>query len=99
MTPEQCHLVYHNSQQVEGSARWDRYSSSDLIDQQMDGQDEGSKMIYNQRDHTKRGGSQFGRHLKALAMKYQKRRRRTRPQTKPEDRPLPLLYAFDDPTP
>ena len=99
MTPEQCHLVYHNSQQVEGSARWDRYSSSDLNDQQMDGQDEGSKMIYNQRDHTKRGGSQFGRHLKALAMKYQKRRRRTRPQTKPKDRPLPLLYAFDDPTP
>ena len=55
MTPEQCHLVYHNSQQVEGSARWDRYSSSDLHDQQMDGQDEGSRRIYNQRDLTKRG--------------------------------------------
>ena len=33
MTPEQCHLVCCNSQQVEESARWDRYSSSDLHDQ------------------------------------------------------------------
>ena len=40
MTPEQCHLIYCNSQQVEESAGWDRYSSSDLHDQQMDGQDE-----------------------------------------------------------
>ena len=56
MTPEQCYLVYYNSQQVEGSAGWDRYSSSDLHYQQMDGQDEGSRRIYNQRDHTKRGG-------------------------------------------
>ena len=55
MTPEQCYLVYCNSQQVEGSAGWDRYSSSDLHYQQMDGQDEGSRRIYNQRDLTKRG--------------------------------------------
>ena len=55
MTPEQCHLVYCNSQQVEGSAGWDRYSSSDLHNQQMDDQDEGSRRIYNQRDLTKRG--------------------------------------------
>ena len=40
----------------ERSARWDRYSSSDLHDQQMDGQDEGSRRIYNQRDLTKKGG-------------------------------------------
>ena len=33
MTPEQCHPVYCNSQQVEGSTRWNRYSSSDLHDQ------------------------------------------------------------------
>ena len=32
MTPEQCHPVYCNSQQVEESAGWDRYSSSDLHD-------------------------------------------------------------------
>ena len=32
MTPEQCHPVCCNSQQVEGSAGWDRYSSSDLHD-------------------------------------------------------------------
>ena len=40
MTPEQCHLVCCNSQQVKESAGWDRYSSSNLHDQQMDGQDE-----------------------------------------------------------
>ena len=66
MTPEQCHPVYCNSQQVEGSAGWDIHLSRDLHNQQMDGQDEGSRRIYNQRDLTKRGGSQFGRHLKAL---------------------------------
>ena len=32
MTPEQCHPVYCNSQQVEGSIGWDRYSSSNLHD-------------------------------------------------------------------
>ena len=37
MTLEQCHLIYCNSQQVEESAEWDKYSSSDLYDQQMDG--------------------------------------------------------------
>ena len=47
MTPEQCHPIYCNSQQVEGSAGYDRYLSSDLHDQQMDGQDEGSRRIYN----------------------------------------------------
>ena len=55
MTLEQCHPVYCNSQQVEGSARWDRYLSSDLHNRQMDGQDEGNKKIYNQRDLTKKG--------------------------------------------
>ena len=55
MTPEQCDPVYYNSQQVERSAGWDRYSSSDLYNQQMDGQDEGNRKIYNQRDLTKRG--------------------------------------------
>ena len=55
MTLEQCHPVYCNSQQVEGNAGWDRYSSSDLHNQQMDDQDEGSRRIYNQRDLTKKG--------------------------------------------
>ena len=32
-------------------------------------------------------------------MKYQRRRRRTHPRTRPEDRLLPLLYPFDDPAP
>ena len=55
MTPEQCHAVHYNSQQVEGSAGWDRHSSGDLHNRQMDGQDERSRRIYNQRDLTKRG--------------------------------------------
>ena len=55
MTPVQCHLVYCNSQQVEESAGWDRYSSSDLHDQQMDGQDEWSIRIYNNRGLTREG--------------------------------------------
>ena len=54
MTPEQCHPVHCNSQQVEGSTGWDRHSSDDLHNRQMDGQDEGSRIIYNQRDLTKR---------------------------------------------
>ena len=53
MTPKQCHLVCYNSQQVEESAGWDRYSSSDLHDQQMDDQDEWSRRIYNNRDLTR----------------------------------------------
>ena len=32
-------------------------------------------------------------------MKYQRRRRRTHPRTRPENRLLPLLYPFDDPAP
>ena len=55
MTPEQCHAVHCNSQQVEGSVGWDRHSSGDLRNRQMDGQDEGSRRIYNQKDLTKRG--------------------------------------------
>ena len=50
MTPKQCHANHYHSQQVEGSAGWDRHSSDDLRNQQMDSQDEGSKRIYNQRD-------------------------------------------------
>ena len=55
MTPEQCHHVCCNSQQVEERAGWDRYLSSDLHDQQMDGQDEWSRRIYNNKDHTRKG--------------------------------------------
>ena len=55
MTPKQCHVVHCNSQQVEGNAGWDRHLSGDLHNRQIDGQDEGSRRIYNQRDLTKRG--------------------------------------------
>ena len=55
MTPEQCHPVYCNSQQVEGSVGWDRHSSSDLHNQQMDGQDKGSRRIYITREISRRG--------------------------------------------
>ena len=53
MTHKQCHLVHCNLQQVKESAGWDRYSSSDLHDQQMNGQDEWNRMIYNNRDLTR----------------------------------------------
>ena len=55
MTPKQCHAVHCNSQQVEGNARWDRHSSGDLRNRQMDGQDEGSRRIYIAREIS-RGG-------------------------------------------
>ena len=55
MTPEQCHANHYHSQQVEGSAGWDRHSSGDLRNRQMDGQDEENKRIYNQGDSMKRG--------------------------------------------
>ena len=49
------------------------------------------KNIYNQRDLTKRGGGgrQFERHQEVLLVKYQKRRRRIHPRTRPEDGPWP----------
>ena len=56
MTPEQCHVVHCNSQQVEGSTGWDRHSSGDLRNRQMDGQDEGSRRIYITREISRRGG-------------------------------------------
>ena len=40
MTHEQYHLGCCNSQQVEEGGRWDKHSSSNLHDQQMDGQDQ-----------------------------------------------------------
>ena len=55
MTPKQCHAVHCNSQQVEGSVGWDIHSSGDLHNWQMDGQDERSKRIYNQRDLRRKG--------------------------------------------
>ena len=74
MTSEQCHLVCCNLQQVEESAGWDRYSSSDTYDQQMDGQDEWSRRIYNNRNLTKRGAgrSKFLGLLKALTVKHRR---------------------------
>ena len=40
---------------------------------------------------------QFRGHQKALLVEYQRRRRRTHPRTRLEDRLSPLLSAFDDP--
>ena len=95
MTPERCHAIHCNSQQVEGSAGWDRHSSGDLHNRQMDGQDEGSRRIYNQKDLTNKEG-QFGRHEKALLVEYQRRRRRTHPRTRHEDGlwPSPQLWRW-----
>ena len=55
MTSEQCHANHYHSQQVEGSVGWDRHSSGDLRNRQMDGQDEENRKIYNQGDFTKKG--------------------------------------------
>ena len=54
MTPEQCHANHYHSQQVEGSVGWDRHSSGDLRNRQMDGQDEENRRINNQEDFTKK---------------------------------------------
>ena len=48
MTHEQCHANHYHWQQVEGSTGWDRHSSGDLRNRQMDGQDEENRRIYNQ---------------------------------------------------
>ena len=89
MTPKQCHAAHCNSQQVEGSVGWDRHSSDNLRNRQMDGQDEGSKRIYITREISRRGGRQFGRHQEVLLVEYQKRKRRIHPRTRPEDGPWP----------
>ena len=62
MTPKQCHTAHCNSQQVEGNVGWDRHSSGDLRNRQMDDQDEGNRRIYITREISRRGGRQFGRH-------------------------------------
>ena len=89
MTPKQCYAAHYNSQQVKGNARWDRHSSGDLRNRQMDGQDEGSRRIYITREISRKGGQQFGRCQEILLVEYQKRRRRIHPQTRPEDGPWP----------
>ena len=58
MTPEQRHAAHCNSQQVEGSVGWDRHSSGDLRNRQMDGQDEGSRKIYITREISRREDSE-----------------------------------------
>ena len=63
MTPKQCHVTHCNSQQVEGSAGWDRHSSGDLYNRKMDGQDEGSRRIYITREISRRGGTAIGKTL------------------------------------
>ena len=85
MTPKQCHAAHCNSQQVEGNAGWDRHSSGDLRNRQMDGQDEGSRRIYIIKEISRKGGQQFGRRQEVLLVEYQKRRRRIHHQMRPED--------------
>ena len=50
MTPEQYCLGCCNSQKVWEGGRWDKHSSSDLHDQQMEGQDQLKWDIYNVRN-------------------------------------------------
>ena len=84
MIPKQCHAVHCNSQQVEGSAGWDDTQvATCTIDRWMAKMKGAEKYIT--KEISRRGGGQFGRHQKALVVQYQKRRRRTHPQTRPED--------------
>ena len=55
MTPKQCHTAHCDSQQVEGNAGWNRHSSGDLYNRQMDDQDEGSRRIYIIREISRKG--------------------------------------------
>ena len=55
MTSKQCLAAHCNSQQVEENTGWDRHSSGDLRNRQMDDQDEGSKRIYITRERSHEG--------------------------------------------
>ena len=55
MTPEQYCLGCRNSQKVWEGGRWDKHSSSDLHDQQMESQDQLKGDIYNVRNPPRRG--------------------------------------------
>ena len=55
MTLKKCHAAHCNSQQVEGNVGWERHSSDDLRNQQMNGQDEGSRRIYIIREISRKG--------------------------------------------
>ena len=55
MTPEQYCLGCHNSQKVWEGGRCDRHSSSDLLDQQIEGQDQLKGDIYNVRNPLEKG--------------------------------------------
>ena len=96
MTLEQYHLVCCNSHQVEESPGWDRYSSSDLHDQQMNGQDEWSRRIYNNRGLTKRP-----RRMTVLKTLYSSNREA--PENRKEEEfilghnPRTSLYPFSTP--
>ena len=100
MTPEQCHVVHCNSQQVEGSTGWDRHSSGDLRNRQMDGQDEGSRRIYNQRDLTNRedGNSEDTRKLYWWSIRRGEEELILGRGPRTDFDPLPN-YAVDDPVP
>ena len=77
-------------------SRWDRHSSGDLRNRQMDGQDEGSRRIYITREISRKGGRQFGRCQEVLLVEYQRRRKRIHPRMRLEDElwPSPQLCCW-----
>ena len=101
MTPEQCHANHYHSQQVEGSAGWDRHSSGDLRNRQMDGQDEENRRIYNQGDFTKKGDD-WKRRQEVLLVECQERRRRNHSRLRTDDElwpfPPPRCWRSNYPT-
>ena len=100
MTLEQCHAVHCNSQQVKGSAGWDKHSSGDLRNRQMDDQDEESRRIYNQRDLTNRreGNSEDTRKLYWWSIRRGEEELILRQGPRTDFDPPPN-YAVDDPVP
>ena len=86
MTPKQCHTTHCDSQQVEENTGWNRHSSGDLHNRQIDSQDEGSRKIYIIREISRRG-RQFGRRQEVLLVEYQKRKKRIHSRTRPKDGP------------
>ena len=100
VTPEQYHAVHCNSQQVKGSAGWDRHSSGDLHNRQMDGQDEGRRRIYNQRDLTKiRRAIQETPESSSCAASEEENKNSSSDEARGRTLTFPPNYAVDDPAP
>ena len=100
MTPKQCHAAHCNSQQVEGNAGWDRHSSGDLRNRQMDSQDEGSRRIYITREISRKEDENSEDTRKFYWWSIRRKEEEFILGRGPRTDLNPLLnYAVDDPVP